>query len=67
MSGNRFVYHYSARYNTDIGVVDIDGIARLESKVLCQDDYRELKKLIEPEYFSKTTIVSLSLIGMEQD
>ena len=65
MKSNRFVYHYSARYNTDGGVADIDGIARLERKVLCQDDYRALKKLIEPEHFNKTTIVSLSFIGME--
>lgn len=64
---NRFIYHYSARYQIGSSVSDIDGIVRLVNKVACQDDYHKLKKLIEPVHFDKTTIVSLSFIGMESD
>lgn len=65
MTDKVFIYHYSARYSVNNGVADIDGIARLISKVKCMDDYHQLKKSIDPDNFSKLTIVSLSFIGME--
>ena len=64
---NRFVYHYCAQYQTDGGSTNyIDGIAQLEERITCMDDYRKIKPLIEPVYHDKLCIMSLSFIGMEQ-
>lgn len=63
---NRYVYHYCAQYQITPGTLGyIDGIAQLENKIRCMDDYTALKKKLNaPENVS---IISLSFIGMEND
>jgi hypothetical protein len=64
---NRFVYHYCAQYQEVTGAVAyIDGIAQLEKRITCMDDYKRIKPLIAPEHHDKLCIMSLSFIGMEQ-
>lgn len=65
---NRFIYHYCAHYQDKEGrIIYIDGIMQLENKLNCMDDYRKIKKRIEPEHYKKLVIDSLSFLGMELD
>jgi len=64
---NRYVYHYCAQYQTVSSQISyIDGIAQVENRITCQEDYMKIKPLIEPVHHNKLTILSLSFIGMEQ-
>lgn len=65
---NRFVYHYCAKYERTAGKITyIDGIAQLEKRIVCMDDYERLKKIINEENCDIMTIVSLEFLGMEND
>ncbi|GAB5378996.1 MAG: hypothetical protein Alis3KO_00690 [Aliiglaciecola sp.] len=65
---NRYVYHYHALYEVSPGcIAHIDGIAQLENRIRCQEEYMKLKPQIDSEHSDKLTIASLSFIGMEQD
>lgn len=67
MRPNRYVYHYFAQYQISAGtIVHQDGILLLENRIRCYDDYKEIKKQIDPEHFSILAITSLSFIGMER-
>ncbi|MCK5611594.1 hypothetical protein KAR91_57515, partial [Candidatus Pacearchaeota archaeon] len=64
---NRFIYHYCAQYQDVVGATSfIDGIAQLEERITCMDDYRKIKPLIDSKHKDKLTILSLSFIGMEK-
>ena len=61
---NRFVYHYCAQYKEPYeSMVSLDGIALLEKRITCMEDYRTLKGLIDKDH--KLTIISLAFHGME--
>lgn len=65
---NRFVYHYCSHYQESIGAIAyIDGIAQMENKITCMDDYTKLKQQIDCPNSDKLTIDSLSFLGMEQE
>ncbi len=59
-----FTYHYcmSRQDGFNGTIVYSDGIAKLPNEIKTMDDYRELKKIIEPEYFASSTITSLTLL-----
>jgi hypothetical protein len=65
---NRFVYHYCAQFQEDnsANISYIDGIAQMTKRITCQGDHLKLKKLIEPEFYSRLTLVNLSFLGMEK-
>lgn len=64
---NRFIYHYCAQYQIVMGTFAfIDGIAQMENRITCHDEYNKIKPLIEPEHHEKLTITSLTFLGMEQ-
>ncbi|MBS3796682.1 hypothetical protein [Pseudoalteromonas sp. BDTF-M6] len=63
----RYIYHYCAKYQTTPGqFVNIDGIALLESRITNNQDYMNIKPLIEPEHHDKLTIISLAFLGIEK-
>jgi len=66
---NRFVYHYCAHYQLpgSGSISYIDGIAQLEKRITCMEDYRRIKPQIEPVHHSRLTIDSISFLGMELD
>ncbi len=62
---NRFVYHYCSHYQKSVGaIVYIDGIAQMENRITCMDDYKILKKGIDSPDSDKLIIDSLSFLGM---
>jgi len=64
---NRFVYHYCAHYQANVGVIAyIDGIVLIVKPIKTHDDYRELKKALDCPDPDKLTIDSLSLIGRKR-
>lgn len=65
---NRYIYHYCAQYQITVGnTTFIDGIALMENRITCHDDYRKIKPLIEPEHHEKLTVTSLTFLGMENE
>lgn len=66
---NRFVYHYCLVYQErNRSLSFIDGIAQMEKRITCMDDYKMLKEIAAPdELKGKVIMNSLSFIGMEQD
>lgn len=63
---NRYIYHYHAYYQLDGRTrTDIDGILQMINPIKTMEDYREAKKVIEPN--RAITIASLSFIGREKD
>lgn len=58
-----YVYHYYAIRHLRSGAIEhSDGIAYLSYEITDQEQYRRLKKLIEPEAHGEITIASLSLL-----
>jgi hypothetical protein len=65
---NRFVYHYCCHYQESIGVIAyIDGIAQMENRIACMDDYKKLKHQVDCPDSDKLTIDSLSFLGRERE
>lgn len=67
---NRYVYHYCAQYQVAPGSMKfIDGIAQMENKIKCMEDYTNLKNLIAIDHKDRKgmSLIALSLIGMEND
>ena len=58
-----FIYHYCATYRDSTKDISIDGIIQTPNKITAMEDYRELKKLIDPNNHHKMTISNLSLIS----
>lgn len=64
---NRFVYHYCAMYQKAPGeLFHIDGVAQMENRITCMDDYAKLKELVDPDWGGGITLISLSFLGMEK-
>lgn len=65
---NRFVYHYCSHYQVSTGVIAYtDGIAQMENRITCMDDYQRLKSKIDCPDSKNLTIDSLSFLGMEEE
>ena len=65
---NRCIYHYHAIYQIDhLGqIVNIDGIALLDNRIVDMSGYAKLKSLIDADHAKKLTITGLSFLGMEK-
>lgn len=58
---NMTTYHYCAKWPTGPGQeLFVDGIVGLSNPVQTMEDYRALKKIVDPENAGKITIVSLT-------
>ncbi len=65
---NRYIYHYCCQQQQSIGCVAyIDGIARMENRIVTHEDYKKLKKGIDADNVDKLIITSLCLIGREEE
>lgn len=59
----KYTYHYSAMYQQESGIIEyLDGIAKMENKILDYRDYQNLKKLIDRDNHEKLIVQSLTLI-----
>lgn len=66
MSSGRFIYHYCASFQPEIGqIAHIDGIAQMKHRIVAHDDCKELKQAIDKDNCDKMTIKSLSYLGRE--
>jgi len=58
----RFIYHYCTKRVNGNKVEVIDGIATRRKEIETMEDYKNLKKAIDPKHPESLTIVSLSLL-----
>ncbi len=60
----RFIYAYHLIYQTPEGkTAHCDGVADMDNEIRTIEQYRDLKKKIEPDNHETATICSLTLIA----
>lgn len=62
---NRYVYHYCA-VNENLNIT-MSGIARLNFRIVSQNDLDELKTAVSNDEFTANAINSLSYLGREHE
>lgn len=60
----KYIYQYCTTKYQELGKIEhIDGILTLTFKITTMDEYRDVKKLIDPIEYDKLIITSLSLLN----
>lgn len=62
----KYIYHYSTQRYTSSKMEHIDGILTLSYKIESMEDYRHIKKMIDPKNYKDLVIVSLSFLKVKR-